>query len=33
MSSGIAVAAMILMIAVHTRFMRLGGPEHYVAPE
>jgi Na+/melibiose symporter-like transporter len=33
MSSGIAVAAMVLMIVVHRKFMRLGGPEHYVAPE
>jgi len=33
MSSGIAVAAMMLMITVHRRFVRLGGPEHYVAPE
>jgi hypothetical protein len=33
MSSGLAVVAAILMLTVHTRFMRLGGPQAYVAPE
>ena len=33
MTSGMAFAGTILMIAVHARFMRLGGPERYVAPE
>ena len=33
MSSGIAMVATVLMLAVHARFMRLGGPRHYVAPE
>ena len=33
MSSGLAVVAVILMLSVHTRFMRLGGPKGYVAPE
>jgi MFS family permease len=33
MSAGVSVVAIILMLIVHTRFMRLGGPEHYVAPD
>jgi MFS family permease len=33
MSSSLAVVAAILMLTVHTRFMRLGGPQAYVAPE
>ena len=33
MSSGLAMVATVLMLVVHAKFMRLGGPEHYVAPE
>jgi hypothetical protein len=33
MTSGMAFVGTILLIAVHARFMRLGGPERYVAPE
>ena len=33
MGSGIAVFAAILLLIVHTRFMRYGGPKNYVAPE
>jgi len=33
MSCGLGVLATIVMVVVHARFMRLGGPEHYVAPE
>lgn len=33
MSSGLAMVAIVLMLVVHAKFMRLGGPMSYVPPE
>jgi MFS family permease len=33
MSFGIAVAALLCNLALHRRFMKLGGPRNYIAPE
>ncbi len=31
--SGLAVAALFSTLILHRKFMQLGGPDHYTAPE
>jgi len=33
MGCALATLALLLMLVVHKRFMALGGPQQYVAPE